>query len=395
MREWEVYKLKEICLLITDGSHFSPKVEPAGIPMFSVKDMRDNCFDYSKVKRISEFDYKALIKQGCQPEIGDILIAKDGSVLKHIFKVKSKPDYVLLSSIAIIRPINARVDSNFLSYQLKSPTTSEAILTNFVSGSGVPRIVLKDFKEVDISLPSLPEQTAIAEVLSSLDDKIDLLHRQNKTLEQLAETLFRKWFVEEAEESWEASTIGQELVTVLGGTPSTTKAEYWDGEIPWINSGEVNRFRIDSPTRYITILGLEKSNTKLLPQGTTVIAITGATLGQISLLEIETCANQSVVGIIPNDRLCKEFVFLWVKYKLPDILLNETGGAQPHINKNDVNEAELILPPTVVLNSKIPILRDHFNKISNNISQIRSLTQLRDSLLPKLMSGELRVEEIN
>jgi type I restriction enzyme, S subunit len=102
--EWQENSLENSCLMITDGSHHSPKDYPNGLPMFSVKDMKDRGFDYSKPKTISHEDFNKLIKSGCQPRKDDILIAKDGSVMKHVFCVKSEPDYVLLSSIAILRP---------------------------------------------------------------------------------------------------------------------------------------------------------------------------------------------------------------------------------------------------------------------------------------------------
>jgi type I restriction enzyme S subunit len=256
----------------------------------------------------------------------------------------------------------------------------------------MPRADWNFLKNTSWIIPPLSEQQAIAEVLSSLDDKIDLLHRQNKTLEALAETLFRQWFIEEAKEEWKRTKIGDVLETILGGTPSTTKPEYWNGNIPWINSGEVNNFRILKGTKFISELGLKNSNTKLLPKGTTVLAITGATLGQISLLEIETCANQSVVGIVPNEILPKEYIFLWVKLKIKEVILNETGGAQPHINKNDVNETDIIIPDSNYLERVKLHIEPLFNKITKNCFQIHTLTQLRDTLLPKLMSGEVRVD---
>lgn len=123
-----------------------------------------------------------------------------------------------------------------------------------------------------------------------------------------------------------------------------------------------------------------------------MVAITGATLGQVSLLEIETCANQSVVGIIPNKRFPKEFVFLWVKLKIREIVLSETGGAQPHINKNDINGTEIVIPPEKLLLENIKPFEAWFSKITANVFQIRTLETLRDTLLPKLMSGEVRVE---
>lgn len=394
MSEWKEYKLKEICPVITDGSHFSPKEEPSGIPMFSVKDMRDSGFDYYKVKRISEFDYNALIKQGCQPEIGDILIAKDGSVLKHIFKVKEKPDYVLLSSIAIIRPNNAIVDSNFLSYQLKSPSTTDTILTNFVSGSGVPRIVLKDFKEVDISLPPLPEQTAIAEVLSSLDDKIDLLHRQNKTLEQLAETLFRQWFVEEAEESWEREPLGKYVTIKRGGSPRPIHDYISETGLNWLKISDVTS--VDSPFIFeikekIKEEGLNK--TTFLNKGSLVLS-NSATPGIPKILDVDSCIHDGWLHF-PQSKFSKEFLYLLFKHIRPELLQMGNGSIFTNLKTDILKEYVLAIPDENALTEFDEQVKTIFEKLYSNTTQIRTVTQLRDTLLPKLMSGEVRVNQIN
>ena len=128
MSEWKKVIVDKLCTKVTDGSHQSPKAFPGGFPMFSVKDMRTYNFDYSNCKRISQEDFDRLVNQGCKPEIDDILIAKDGSVLKHVFKVNKEPDYVLLSSIAILRPIKEIIDPDFFVYAVKSPEINDTIL---------------------------------------------------------------------------------------------------------------------------------------------------------------------------------------------------------------------------------------------------------------------------
>jgi len=363
MSEWKEYKLGEA---IEFGNGKVRPFSTGEIPVYGGNGILDFC---------NEWNY----------ENETIIIGRVGAYCGSVY-YENRP--IWISDNALAAKSKNNFNTKFLFYFLYNMG-----LNQFAEGSSHPLVTQTLLNSIDVFITDdIPEQRAIASILSSLDDKIDLLHRQNKTLEALAETLFRQWFVEEADESWERTQIGKVLKTELGGTPSTEHAEYWDGDIPWINSGEINKFRIVDATKFITRLGLEKSNTKLMAKGTTVLAITGATLGQISLLEIDTCANQSVVGIIPNDRIPKEYVFLWVKYKIDDIILNETGGAQPHINKNDVNETMIILPPDDLLKEKNIILNYYFEKITLNTFQIRTLTQLRDTLLPKLMSGEVRVE---
>lgn len=188
--------------------------------------------------------------------------------------------------------------------------------------------------------------------------------------------------------------MGKVCSCELGGTPSRAKPEYWNGDIPWINSGEVNLFRITRPSETITSLGLSKSATKLLPAKTTVIAITGATLGQVSLLEIESCANQSVVGVVPNDILPYEYIYPFVKQNIQELISHQTGGAQQHINKQNVEGLSIAIPSEAVLEQYRELTAGLYAMIANNCFENGRLTAIRDSLLPKLMSGEIDVSNI-
>ena len=181
---------------------------------------------------------------------------------------------------------------------------------------------------------------------------------------------------------------------VLGGTPSRTKSEYWHGNINWINSGEINKYRIIEPSEKITDLGLKKSSTTLLPKGITVLAITGATLGQVSRLEIDSCANQSVIGIIPNSIKLNNYMYLSILNTINDLILKQTGGAQQHINKNDVETHEIIVPNDKMLKEFDEKVKPIFDKISLTCFESKKLRQLRDTLLPKLMNGEIDLDNI-
>ena len=385
MNEWKEYTFSEFIQI--NPSVKLPKDKVVSfVEMKDLVDGRRFCIPSSERRNGS----------GSKFQEYDTLFARITPCLENgkIAQAKGLKDGIGLGSteFLVFRGKPSISDNNFVYYLSRWEEVRAHAEINLDGTSGRQRVPKECFNDLKLILPTdLAEQRAIASILSSLDDKIDLLHRQNATLEKMAETLFRQWFVEEAKEDWVRTKIGDVLDTVLGGTPSTKKPEYWDGNIPWINSGEVNNFRILQCSRFITELGLKKSNTKLLPVGTTVLAITGATLGQVSLLEIDTCANQSVVGIIPNGTLPKEFIFLWIKMKISEIILSETGGAQPHINKNDINETDIVIPDSDYLNKIKLTIEPLFKKITHNSFQIRTLTALRDTLLPKLMSGEVRV----
>ena len=192
---------------------------------------------------------------------------------------------------------------------------------------------------------------------------------------------------------WEVRKIESLCQTLLGGTPSRTKDDFWDGEIPWINSGKVNEFRITTASEYITELGLEKSATKLLPKGTTVLAITGATLGQFSRLEIDSCANQSVVGILGSDEASNEFIYFNIKNGINRLVSAQTGGAQQHINKEDVNEFLIVYPGKKLMDAMTDVVSAMFADIGALSHQSNCLAEIRNSLLPRLISGELKIPE--
>jgi type I restriction enzyme S subunit len=278
----------------------------------------------------------------------------------------------------------------FLLYWIKS---NVEYLQSIGTGTTFQEISGSVLKDVDIILPPLPEQKAIAEVLSSLDDKIDLLTRQNKTLEDLAQAYFRKWFIEDASKEWEVVPISEKFDVLLGGTPSRKIESYWtNGTIGWINSGKINEFRIIEASEYITEEALNNSSAKLLPAGTTVLAITGATLGKISMVLRSFAANQSVIGLVPKAELSNNFIFLWLKENINALISMQTGGAQQHINSNDVKSFDVIVPDTVALSLFRRKIDPLMLKISQNCFQIKTFQKLRDTLLPKLISGEIRLK---
>lgn len=185
--------LASVCTKITDGSHFSPKEEPGSvIPMLSVKDMERFGFNYDSCKHISEQDYQLMVANDCVPLKGDVLIAKDGSYLKEIFINKTFREQAVLSSIAIFRPNTSIISPELLLYILKQPEIIQRVKDNYVSGSAVPRIVLKDFKKLEFCLPDIDEQKHIQQFLLSISTKIENTLQENRALVLVRDTLLPK-----------------------------------------------------------------------------------------------------------------------------------------------------------------------------------------------------------
>jgi len=345
-----------------------------------------------------------VISQKHKFKAGDILFGK----LRPYFRKVVRPSFdgVCSTDIWVVRA-KSGFDQSFLFYFLANKSFIDECNSSS-SGTRMPRADWNHLSETLWELPTLPEQKRIAEILSALDDKIELNRQTNATLEAIAQAIFKEWFVDfnypgatgelvESElgfipKGWRVEKIGKILKTKLGGTPSTKKKEYWEnGIIPWINSGKVNEFRIIEPSTYITKEAVRKSNTKLLPKRTVVIAITGATLGQVSLLEIDSCANQSVIGILENESIPSEYIYLWVVSNIQSIISNQSGGAQQHINTNDVNNSLIVVPDYQVLTNFHQLISPVFDRESLLCFESASLAKIRDLLLPRLMNGEIEV----
>lgn len=138
---------------------------------------------------------------------------------------------------------------------------------------------------------------------------------------------------------------------------------------------------------------MKRSAAKLLPERTTVLAITGATLGQVSLLELSAAANQSVVGVLGTQDLPSEFIYHWIRARIGDLINRQTGGAQQHVNKEDVNDLALLVPSPGVMCAYLSVVRPMFDRVKLTCDETTTLSKLRDALLPKLISGEIRVRD--
>lgn len=346
----------------------------------------------------------------------DVLISTVRPNLKHYAYIKNvKPNTLASTGYAVIS--SKKIYPRYLYYYLTTDSYTD-FLTAIAdtTTSTYPAFRPNVLENSLIPFPPLEEQKQIASVLSSLDDKIELNQKTIKTLEEIGQTLFKRWFVDfdfpnekgepykssggemidselgEIPKGWKCSTIGNELKTYLGGTPSRENINFWkNGTINWINSGKVNEFRVISPSEKITEEAMKKSATKLLSKGTVVLAITGATLGQYSLLEIDSCFNQSVVGITESTKFKKEYIYYWVSNTINDLINSQTGGAQQHINKQVVDSHKLLIPQESILEKYYLLVELIFQQISNKCFEIKDFTETRDLLLPKLLSGKIRI----
>lgn len=259
--------------------------------------------------------------------------------------------------------------------------------TQFNTGSAVPSLNRNHLHKVDVTIPFLSEQKAIAGVLSSLDDKIDLLHRQNETLEALAETLFRQWFVEEAKEDWEEGKLGDEFDFTMGQSPpGNTYNEEQIGSPMYQGNADfgfrfpTNRIFTTEPKRFA-----EKHDTLISVR---------APVGAQNMANERCCIGRGVAAFrYKRDSSFYSYTYYKLKSLMNEIKqFNESGTVFGSISKSDFENINVLIPEQNLILGFQHKIKPIDEKILENSNQIRTLTQLRDTLLPKLMSGEVRVE---
>ena len=242
--EWNTSAIANICKVVTDGSHTSPKSVSHGKYMVSVKDFTPYGFDFNGCRQISFADYEKLKSSGCVPQKGDILIGKDGArYFEDIIIYNQDEAPALLSSIAILRCDEEKVIPEYLYYLLKTPSFKKDVKDNYGSGSAIPRIILKDFKRMKVEYPSIEKQRQIVSILHDLDAKIFNNQKVNDNLEQQAAALFSSLYNRSNTE-----VRYTDLIQILGGgTPKTGETAYWNGNIAFFTPKDVG-----TPYTFIT-----------------------------------------------------------------------------------------------------------------------------------------------
>ena len=284
-------------------------------------------------------------------------------------------------------------------------------IINNSNGSTFKEISGGTFKNLELSLPSLNEQKEISSVLWTIDEKISVLKRINKNLQELAKSIYRYHFIDfepysqdnfisstlgEIPENWCVQSIGEFVDDMKnGGTPKRGESDYWDnGTVPWLKTGEINNNIIIKSEEHITESGLKNSSAKLLPINSIIIALYGkGTAARIGLLKLEATTNQACCAMICEDFNKALFLYLFLLFNQKEIENLASGSVQQNLSKDLITNLELVVPPTEII-EKLPF-KEIYDKISNNYFEIEYLTNLRDTLLPKLMFGEIDVSEIN
>ena len=424
--EWPVLTLEEAGVELIDCLHKTPPAVEVGVPYVAIPEMGDGRLHLETARRISEDDFREWTKRA-MPSPGDIVLSRRCNP-GETAAVAAGQRCALGQNLVLLRASSDRVDRAFLRWLLRGPDWWDQVRSFINVGAVFDSLKCRDIPAFRLPIPPLPEQRAIAHVLGMLDNKIELNRRMNETLEAMARAIFKSWFIDfdpvraKAEgrqppgmdrataalfpdsfqdselgkipEGWEVATIRDCCLRVEnGGTPKRGEPSYWDPpEVPWLTSGEVRQDIVSRTDNSISAAGLAASSAKLWPAGTTVVALYGATAGEVCLLSSEMCANQACCGLVPGEHH-QHFTYLHLSANTAELGRQARGSAQQNLSQGIVADTRFVTPPPAVRERFEAAVSPFFGAWIANITQSDTLAATRDALLPRLLSGDVRVKD--
>lgn len=427
--EWRRHEVSDLLnagkLVIGDGYRAkNEELASNGLPFARAGNINDG-FCFEDADHFPEQNLARVGNKISQP--GDVVFTSKGTVGRFAFVRSETKRFVYSPQLCFWRSLDReKIDPRFLYYWMYG----REFFIQFKGVAGqtdmAEYVSLTDQRRMHITLPDVDEQRAIAHILGTLDDKIELNRRMNETLEAMARALFKSWFVDfdpvrakaehrdpglpkpladlfpdsfedselgEIPKGWKVGLISDCCVRIQnGGTPRRDAAHFWEnGNVPWLTSGEVRQSIITSTENFITDAGLGGSSAKWIDPLSTVVALYGATAGQVSLVSTKLTTNQAVCALIPKNHFAF-FNYLWMRNATRDLESKVVGSAQQNISKGIVEETPTVIPYDAILEAFDRKVSALFLRWISNLNEATTVAALRDTLLPKLVSGGLRVK---
>ena len=305
----------------------------------------------------------------------------------------------------IIETIDSQIASvRFLAYAMNQQLQLLKVMS---SGSTTKFLTMKMLTQLSINLPTYEIQRSVATILSRYDSLIENYQKQIKLLEEAAQRLYKEWFVDlhfpghentkivdGVPEGWEKKMVGDIVKTTSGGTPSRSNSDYYWGNIMWVKTKELMDGFIFDTEEKITQEAINKSSAKIVPEASILLAMYGATIGKLGIASKELSCNQACcVLLLSKDNPVRWFLFNWLLLNRDYLISQGKGAAQPNLSQDMIKKFELVVPDDNTLLSYHQIVNVLYMRSKSLQSQIRLLTEARDRLLPKLMSGEKLIYE--
>lgn len=416
-----------------DGNHggIHPKASDyieSGVPFVMASDLAGGRVDLIDCKFISEEQASGLRKGIAKA--GDVLLSHKATIGRTAIVQDSKHDFIMLTpQVTYYRVINSSALSNIYLKAYFDSRFFQSIL-GLWAGAGSTRAYLgiTGQLKLPIILPPIEIQNEISGQVHALNKKVNLNNEINQTLEEMAQAIFKSWFVDfdpvkakmngkqpegmdaataslfpeklDSEtglpEGWKLSEIGDEVTVVGGGTPSKKNDDFWvDGHIHWTSpkdlSGVQDKVLLDTTSK-VTEAGLKKISSGLLPVDTVLLS-SRAPVGYLALAKVPMAINQGYIAMKCEKLLPPEFVIQWCVHRMDEIKQRASGSTFAEISKKSFKPISVVVPSEDTLNAYQKIVKPLYDAITSNARQNEQLSSLRDTLLPKLLSGELSISD--
>ena len=395
-----------------------------GTPIITVEHLGENRITRTNLPRVSDEDRARLSRYSLQD--GDIVFSRVGSVDRRALVRREEDGWLFSGRCLRVRVDKKRICPQFLSWVFGLEGFKEHIRRVAV-GATMPSINTKILSDIPVYFPPLAEQKAIAAVLGALDDKIELNRRMNATLEAMARALFQSWFVDfdpvrakldgrppaaldpatpalfphsfvetalgHIPHGWAVCPLSEKIQRLSGGTPKTSEPTYWDGDIPWYSvrdaPSETDVWVIHTD-KQVTKLGIANSAAQVFPEKTTIISARG-TVGKLALTAVPMAMNQSCYGVRGITGYGDYFTYYSLREATAQLQQRTHGTVFDTITTETFKTLDCIFPTPKITAAFDKLVEPLLGQIRANIHQSRTLATLRDTLLPKLLSGELSV----
>ncbi|WP_459872932.1 restriction endonuclease subunit S [Endothiovibrio diazotrophicus] len=397
-----------------------------GVPVIAVKNIGDNRIDAGDIPKVGEDAAARLSRYLLRRD--DILFARKGAVERRALVREEEEGWIQGSDCIRLRFSESGPDATYISYVMGTEQYRSWIQQH-AHGATMPSLNQEILGLIPLPLPPLRVQKAIARILSGLDQKIELNCRMNRTLATMMTALFKSWFVDfdpvhakqtgrdiglptevfglfpdrfsdsnsgALPEGWEVRPIGKEVLAYGGGTPSTKNREFWEGGVhPFCTPKDMSG--LSSPIlmateRHLTDAGVAKVSSGILPKGTLLMS-SRAPIGYLAIAETPVTVNQGIIAVVPEVGISNLYLLHWARENMETIVSNANGSTFLEISKKNFRMIPMLVPGKEVMdefNRRSCVL---YEKMLANLRESASLASIRDTLLPKLISGQLSIQD--
>jgi type I restriction enzyme, S subunit len=429
MTAWPTTPLLDVLDGIIDNRGRTAPTAESGIALIATDCIKEGgLYPIKKnLRYVSEQTYKTWFRGHPQP--GDVIITNKGTP-GLVCQVPDVVDFCIAQDMVALRPKPSVITPDYLLSALRSPQFKNQVESLHV-GTMIPHLKKTDFDKLTIPLPPLAVQEQIGDMYCSLCRKIELNRCMNQTLEATAAAIFKAWFIDfepvkakaagaksfpsmpqpvfdalpsslvpapnspsgEIPKGWRVGVVGEEVEVVGGSTPSTSEPRYWDGVHCWATPKDLSK--LDSPIlvdteRNITDAGLAGISSGLLPVGSLVLS-SRAPIGYLALVRVPTAINQGFIGMRCTKLLSAEFMLHWSQERMDDIKGRANGTTFQEISKGSFRPMPIVVPDETTAKAFDSLVKPLYEMVAANVRENGTLAALRDSLLPKLLSGEVRM----